>query len=329
MLHFNEYGAFGSATSIDAYDPVYGTIPTPRTPDEVPGGPTFQLNTRQRQQSVYAQDQMSWQGLHITLSARQDWAKQGSNSSETQHNQKLTYRAGALYKTEFGIAPYASYSTSFDPQAATLVDGTLAKPSLGKQIEGGVKYEVPNTQILLTAAYFHIKQTNVLSYDPVTFFATQSGKVRSHGVEVEAKAPLPHGFIAMLAFSRQSVKVLSDLDSNNVGHGLPTVGRGDFSGNLDWSPKSGPLDGVTIGGGVRHVDRVYAYGTNNTPSYTLFDALVRYDLGAFSDRFTGVELSVTAKNLANNRYLTGCYVNYDWCWYGARRTVQGTIGFAF
>jgi hypothetical protein len=50
----------------------------------------------------------------------------------------------------------------------------------------------------ITAACFDIRQTNVLSFDPVTVLATQSGKVRSRGVEVEAeveaKAPLPHGF---------------------------------------------------------------------------------------------------------------------------------------
>ena len=48
----------------------------------------------------------------------------------------------------------------------------------------------------------------------------KSGKVRSRGVEVEAKAPLPHGFTAMLAFSRQSVKILDDNDPCLIiGHG--------------------------------------------------------------------------------------------------------------
>ena len=95
----------------------------------------------------------------MTLSGREDWARQVGNSGPTQHDHKFTYRVGGLYKTDLGIAPYVTYSTSFEPQSATLVDGTLAKPSLGRQIEGGVKYQVPNTQILLTAAYFHIVQS--------------------------------------------------------------------------------------------------------------------------------------------------------------------------
>ena len=329
ILHFNEFASFGTATPIDPFNPVYGTMPTPRTPETTPGGFPFQLNTRQRQQSVYAQDQMSLGGLRVTLSGRQDWARAYSSFSPVKKDQKFTYRAGALYKTALGIAPYVSYSTSFQPQLSPITGGGIADPSLGRQYEGGIKYQPPGTEILVTAAYFHIVQTNVLSSTPDFSISTQSGKVRSRGFELEAKAPLPHGFNAMLAFSRQSVKILEDENEARVGHGLETVGRGGVSANLEWAPKSGPFEGFAIGGGVRHVDRVYAYGSNDSPSYTLFDALARYDLGTLGDRFKGVQASVNVKNIANKRYLTGCFVNYDWCWYGARRTVQGTIGFAF
>lgn len=329
VLHYDETYGFGSATPIDAYNPVYGTMATPRTPETVPDVFLGRTVTHQRQQGVYAQDQIALAGLRLTLSGRQDWARQEANGGDAQHDSKLTYRVGALYKTDLGIAPYVSYSTSFQPQAALLVDGSLAKPSLGKQIEGGVKYQVPGTEILLTAAYFYIKQTNVLTSDPVTFLSTQSGKVRSHGVEFEAKAPLPHGFHLALAFSRQSVKILEDQDPQRIGHGPETVGRGGTSANLDWSPRSGPVKGLELGGAVRHVDSLYAYGSNNSPSYTLFDALVRYDLGSLNNRLHGLNVAVNASNLFDKRYLTGCYVNYDWCWYGNRRSVQGTIGYTF
>ena len=329
VLHFDEAFGFGSATSIDAYNPVYGTMPTPQTPETVPDVYLGRTVTHQRQQAIYAQDDISWGGLRLTLSGRQDWAEQEANGSDTQHDRKFTYRIGALYKTDLGIAPYITYSTSFQPQAATLVEGGLAKPSLGRQIEGGVKYQMPGTEILLTGAYFNIEQTNVLTYDPISFAAYQSGKVRSQGIELEAKTPLPYGFHLDAAFSRQSVKILDDQDPQNVGHGPPTVGRGGTSAVLTWSPRTGGLKGLELGGTVRHVDRIYAYGANDTPSYTLFDALARYDLGVLDDRFRGVEIAVNAANLFDKRYLTGCYVNYNWCWYGYRRTVQGTVSYKF
>ena len=125
------------------------------------------------------------------------------------------------------------------------------------------------------------------------------------------------------------MKILQDQDRVNVGHGPPTVGRGGTSANLEWAPSARALRGFAIGGAVRHVDRVYAYGADNSPDYTLVDGLIRYDLGQAFARLRGLELQVNAQNLADERYLTGCYVNYAWCWYGSRRTVEGTLRYSF
>jgi iron complex outermembrane receptor protein len=333
VSHSAELFAFGSATPIDVFNPVYGSMPTPATPAAVPDPFGGYSNTRQRQQGIYAQDQISTGAFRLTLSGRQDWARQAS-AGVVQNNEKFTWRVGGLYVTPIGLAPYASYSTSFEPQSATLATGGLAKPSLGKQFEVGAKYQVPGTQILITGAWFNIEQTNVVVSDPLTFLASQSGKVRSRGVEVEASAPLPYGFNAKLAFSHQKVKVLDDLNAARVGHPLMGAGRGNLTANLEWSPKSGPAEGLTIGGAVRYVDKVYAGiyldgVARSTPSYTLFDALVRYDLGKLSPQLANFQVGINATNLLNKRYLTSCYSDYGWCWYGNRRTVQGTIGYRF
>lgn len=191
---------------------------------------------------------------------------------------------------------------------------------------------MPGTDILLTSAWFRIEQTNVVVSDPLTYLATQAGKVRSQGVEVEASGSLPYGFNGRLAFSRQRVKNVKDVDPTRVGRSLATVGRGGITANLEWAPKSGPAEGFAIGGAVRHLDRAYADiyfdgVARYSPSYTLFDALMRYDLARLSPRLAGVSLAVNATNLLDKKYLTSCYANYGWCWYGNRRTVQGTIGY--
>lgn len=342
VAHNRELYAFGGATTIDGFDPVYGTMDTPSDPYHVLNysgvGYTDPVlaHATSRQQGVYAQDQISLGGLRVLLSGRQDWAR-AENGTSVRHDRKFTYRAGALYKTDFGLAPYVSYSTSFEPQGTTLLnDGTLAKPSAGKQFEAGAKYQVPGTDILLTGAWFHIEQTNVVVSNPLTFAAFQTGKVRSRGFEVEASGSLPYDFNFRFAFSTQNVKDIEDVDATLVGRGLPTVGRGGVSANLAWAPKDGALQGFTIGGAVRHVRRTYAgLYTNadatqtayNTPSYTVFDALARYNLGSLG--LERVTIGVNATNLFDKKYLTSCYANYAWCWYGNRRTVQGTIGFTW
>jgi iron complex outermembrane receptor protein len=331
VAHSAGLSAFGGATPIDVFNPVYGTMPTPQTPSEVPA--SFGINSanvRQRQQGVYAQDQIAVGGLRVTLSGRQDWARQ-ARDGQVQKDDKFTWRAGALYLLPFGLAPYASYSTSFEPQNAELGDGGLAQPSLGKQVEVGAKYQPAGTPILVTAAWFRIEQTNVVVSYP-DFTADQIGKVRSQGIEVEASAPLPYGFNAKLAYSRQRVKKVEDVVAANIGLPLATVGRGGISANLEWAPTEGPASGFAIGGAVRHVDKTYADFYSDrvaryTPAYTVFDALIRYDLGKLSPRLANVDLGVNATNLFDKKYLTSCFTNYAWCWYGNRRTVQATIGY--
>ena len=331
VAHSAGLSAFGGATPIDVFNPVYGTMPTPQTPSDVPN--SFGIgsaNVRQRQQGIYAQDQIAVGGLRVTLSGRQDWARQ-ARDGQSQKDDKFTWRAGALYLLPFGLAPYASYSTSFEPQNARLRSGNLAQPSLGKQVEVGAKYQPAGTPILVTAAWFRIEQTNVVVSYP-DFTSDQVGKVRSQGIEVEASAPLPYGFNAKLAYSRQRVKKLEDVVPANIGLPLATVGRGGISANLEWAPTEGAASGLVIGGAVRHVDKTYADFYSDgvaryTPAYTVFDALLRYDLGKLSPRLAKVDLGVNATNLFDKKYLTSCFTNYAWCWYGNRRTVQATIGY--
>ncbi|MES2065409.1 MAG: TonB-dependent siderophore receptor [Pseudomonadota bacterium] len=331
--HAREVYAFGTATPLDGYRPVYGTMAVPLTPETVPGGTVGVLAPRKTQTGLYAQDEISTGGLRVVLSGRQDWARTTSGSAAPETSQKFTYRAGVLYTTAFGLAPYASYSTSFEPQSGTVqnADGTLrqAKPSLGKQIELGAKYTVPGTKILVTAAWFQIDQTNLLTAIPNSLFALQSGKVRSTGFEVEANAPLPYDFNAKLAYSRQKVRTIADADPANIGNGILGVGRGGVSANLEWAPRHGAWQGFAIGGAVRHVDSIYA-GTAarvSTPGFTLFDGQVRYDLGRLAPRLEGLTLGVNAANIFDKKYVTTCYLDYAWCWYGNRRTVQGTIAY--
>ncbi|KQM56326.1 TonB-dependent receptor [Sphingomonas sp. Leaf208] len=340
VAHSIEDFAFGSAPSLNGFAPVYGTVIPPQSVAAVPdpfGGYTV---IRQRQQGLYAQDQMALGALRVVLSGRQDWARAQQIGGAAKHDEKFTYRAAALYTLPFGLAPYASYSTSFEQQAGTVLrpDGSfgIADPSLGKQFEAGAKFTIPGTQILLSGAWFRIDQTNVLTSTPTFSVSTQTGKVRSQGVEFEGSAPLPYGFKARAAYSRQRVKVTQDVnDPMRVGRGLETVGRGGASLGLDWAPPVSALEGLTIGGAVRHVDQVYAGVTpgetagRNSPSYTVYDALIRYDLEKFAPSLRGLSLAVNGANIFDKKYLTSCFANYNWCWYGNRRTVQATIGYRF
>ena len=66
------------------------------------------------------------QYLTFTLGGRYDWVStdtdntdlaSGALSTINQSDRAFTWRAGVTYETEWGITPYASYSTAFSPNA--------------------------------------------------------------------------------------------------------------------------------------------------------------------------------------------------------------------
>jgi iron complex outermembrane receptor protein len=342
VAHAVETVGFGAAPPLDFYHPDYSV------PIAMPG-PQTGYDVHQRQIGLYAQDQMAIGGLRLTASGRYDWAYGHvrtddlaalTSSSLVKRDEKFTWRLGALYKLDSGIAPYVSYSTSFEPQGGTvLATGALADPSTGRQFEAGVKYQPPGTAILLSAAYFNITQANVVVSNPISFAATQSGKVRSRGVEFEAKVPVFESFTLTASYSNQRIRTLQDADALNIGR--PLIGTANENGGLFglYSIGGGTLAGLGIGGGVRYVGQGYGgyFNANaaatsatyvTTPAYTLFDGVLTYDLGRANPSLKGLEARINASNIFDKRYLTSCYVNgVEWCWYGSRRTVSATLGY--
>ena len=73
-----------------------------------------------RQTGVYLQDQIKLDKWILTIGGRQDWAEVENkdliaNSITEQRDNKFTGRVGLTYVTDFGLAPYVSYSESFLP----------------------------------------------------------------------------------------------------------------------------------------------------------------------------------------------------------------------
>ncbi|EPZ8797630.1 TonB-dependent receptor domain-containing protein, partial [Campylobacter jejuni] len=69
---------------------------------------------------------------------RQDWVsvtdKNRSTGSKADDDwEKFTGRIGALYLFDNGLAPYVSYSESFNPNAYSDASGTPLAPTEGKQ----------------------------------------------------------------------------------------------------------------------------------------------------------------------------------------------------
>ncbi|MBW4968553.1 TonB-dependent receptor, partial [Pseudoalteromonas sp. CR1] len=82
-----------------------------------------------------------------------------------QDNSAFTGRVGLGYVLAPGLVPYASYATTFTPQVGIDRNGQAFKPATGDQIEAGVKYLIPGTNIQTAFAGFDINQSNILIPD--------------------------------------------------------------------------------------------------------------------------------------------------------------------
>lgn len=335
---------FGFGGTIDAFNPVYD----PTFAQQI-GFPFRYNQQRLKQTGVYAQDQISTGNLFVTLGGRYDWVRVQSAAAFTpittapvytpQKQHKFTYRVGANYVTDAGIAPYLSYSTSFEPVLGTdSITGSPYKPTSVKQWEGGVKYDArglpTNVKLFATAALFDIKEKNfvVAQIGPTPAFGTQAGEVEVNGVEFELVARLNQQLSVNAAYSYNHSKVVSNPNApGDVGFPLPTTPKHKASIFADYTVKRGMLAGFGLGAGVRYnsasagslpsgtfpaVPAIFG-PTVVTGKATLFDAIIHYDTPRF-------RIAVNASNIFDKDYVARCTGLYG-CVYGAGRQVIATL----
>ncbi len=298
-------------------------------------------NTKQQILGLYAQDQIKFNNWILTFGGRQDYVW-GSGSGfdlystdiffdDVAADQRFTYRGGLTYVFDSGVAPYVSYTTSFLPQSGVDAFGHPMKPTTGEQWEGGVKYQPPGTNILLTAAVYDLKKQNVPTpYGPNPFGPqVQDGEITSRGIELQAVASV-NGWNINAAYTYAHVVVTQanpDVPGSDLALGKHPRSVPDQMASLwlDYTFSEGGLSGLNLGGGVRYIGKSYADALNtivNDP-YTLVDAVVRYDLGRLVPQMKGAQLALNATNLLGSQYVT-CFSAYD-CKWGAERTVIGTL----
>ncbi|MCX2565823.1 TonB-dependent siderophore receptor [Acetobacter suratthaniensis] len=326
-------GTFGTAPGLNVLHPDYHmSIPSL--------SPWLDYSQDSHQIGVYAQDEIRFGNLILTGSLRNDWYSSHQinyrNGSTTDQDQsQITWRASGLYHFKFGLAPYISYSTSFQPQSGTLWNGggahPQASPSIGKQLEGGLKYQIPGTSVLFSVAGFHIEQSNVLVSFGNTGYYTQSGLVHSDGFEFEAHAEPYKNLMLTAAVSVQNVH------DDSTGKPLLQSGKGNAALFAFYTIPQGRMKGFGFGGGMRYSAKAYGGDTTSgsvwVPQYAVFDGSIRYDLANASASLKGWKVSASVRNIFDNDYVANClsYASYgqSWCYYGERRNAQASIGYSW
>ena len=283
-----------------------------------------------KQLGIYLQDQIKiTDRLTIVLGGRQDFAddrvndklNKGANSNGRSDN-GTTYRLAAIYNFDFGLAPYVSYSTSFQPLIGTDINNNTFKPETGKSIEGGIKFEPPGQGYFLTLAGFDIHRDNVLTANPNnTLYQAQLGEVRSTGFEAQLVANVFDGLNVAASYTVFGLTTERDGNTGIVGKVPVNIPENTANVFADYTIPTGPLKGLGFGGGARYVGRSFADQANlyHVPEYVLFDAQVHYNW----DRF---RFQVNATNIADKRFVSSCQ-SVNSCFYGDARRVIASISY--
>lgn len=319
-------GAGGTVQTIDFTNPIYG-----RLPFALPALAGTKQTTAQY--GIYLQDQIKLDRLSLVVGGRFDRAEARTRAMSTgvltkQDDTARTGRVALMYNFDNGFAPYASYATSFDPQAGTTFTGTPFKPTEGEQFEAGFKYEPPGMNAFLQASVYQLTQTNVPTTDLThPTFQIQTGEVRARGIEVEARATVFENLDLVAAYTYTDAEVTKSTGVDL--HKRPTVvPRHTAALWAHYTFRTGMLSGLGLGAGVRYVGSGTGDPGNtfSTPDYTLVDAAISYDLAAASPALKGWKVQVNAQNLFDKEYVSGCYAATQ-CSFGLRRTVLATLSY--
>ena len=261
---------------------------------------------------LYVSDQISWANWRVTLGLRYDRVENNAGG-ENQEDEEISYSIGFLYQFDNGLAPYASYSESFEPvigDSGLDTSDAALDPRECQQIEVGVKYQPDDFPALVTLAYFELEESNLADPDAIPgFFGQQEGVAHIDGVEFEAQALLGD-FSVDLA--------LTWLDTETPrGTRLDSVPEEQASIWTTWNP-SGVLADFRAGAGIRYVgDRWDGNDRYRTDDFTVGDLMLGYNVGRW-------DLSVNVQNVTDKAYLATCLARAD-CFVGTERTVVGRV----
>lgn len=294
--------------------------------------PALPEPTKQRQTLIgaYLQDEMKMGPWRLLLSGRHDWLSSTytvpGTAPSKQDEGAFTGRAGLSYVTDFGLTPYVSYGTSFNPNPGTVLNGGVAKPTKGEQAEAGVKYAVPGYNAFINASVFWLKQTDGIVYTVVDAVNRQTQlDFESRGFEIDATTSLGNGVSLQASYAYTDTEI-TKLSPDTVGNQINSVPKHAFSVWAGYDIAAGPLRGLGLGAGVRYTGANFGDDYNRliirNSATAYVDARLTYDFEKLDPKLKGFSAQVNAQNLLD-KVDQVCTAGY--CYFNQGRKVLASL----
>ena len=213
-------------------------------------------------------------------------------------------RVGLIYSPSDAISLYASYATSFLPQAGDqfflLSPGNAAfEPEKFTNYEVGIKF-APRADMLLTAALFQLERTNTRGPDPTNPTLTALvGESRTRGLEASLAGNLTDGWSVNLGYTYLDGEITEDSTFGDAGLTLQQLPEHQISA---WT-RYDATDRLGFGLGAIWQDEQFASFSNTVvlPDYLRLDAAVFYEV---NDTLT---LQLNVENLLDANYFASAH----------------------
>ena len=309
---------------IDLYAPVYGQPLPPITRTTTFDDEDLQSYALFLQDQVELTERFTLQlGARLERFEQEYTNKLSPTGSWDQAHNAVSPRIGAIYDLTEALAVYANASRSFKPNRGADRSSQAFDPEEGIAYETGVKYELPEHNLSVTAALFHITKENVLTADPLdSNFQIAAGEVRSRGFDFSVAGNITPQWRVIGGYAYVDAEVTeSNSTSMPVGSRLANVPEHSFNLLDTYEFDNGALDGLGLGVGVKYVSSRKGSSTNTAfdmDAYTVVDLLAYYPL---TDR---VRLNLNLDNVFDEQYDERAWGNI-WAYPGAPRTLQAGI----
>ena len=265
--------------------------------------------------SAYVSDVVNFTPtLSAMLSLRID--QFGGDKSDDDDNQTaFSPKFGLVYQPiKDKVSIFTNYMNGFTnvaPTSVSDVDGSNPRiktfeAEKANQFEFGVKTNLFDEKLDLTASYYNINVSNKLMTDPTNVNnSIQGGEVESSGVEISLIANPIIGWNIIAGYSNIDSEVL--VDTANSGYlGLRTESAGPkdlFNFWTSYNFQSETLKGFGIGLGGNYASEFNTLNRSTTgsftlPSYTILNSSISYSQEKFM-------IILKVDNIANTKYYSG------------------------
>jgi outer membrane receptor for ferric coprogen and ferric-rhodotorulic acid len=298
-----------------------GNFPLPNFPTEFSSDPISSQNTHTRRETAYGLIRFNpGDAVKVMFGGNVTHAKSTGFSYGTNTDFDATRFlpfAGATVDVTRNLSVYGSYATIFNPQNQLLdLNRRIIDPIEGENLELGIKGDWFAGRLNATVAVFKTRQNNTAEAAgivnennvPRTYYVGIDAQ--SEGVEIDVGGQIAPGLQMTGGYT---VMRIEDPEGNPVRR---YVARN--TGRLNLSYTLPMLPALKLGAAAQYQSRIISpTGLGRQGNYALFDLLAAYSITP------QISAAVNLRNVTNTKYLTA--TNFDGGYYGAPRSVMGTI----